>query len=369
MSESHPSHVTGSSSSSSLMITTTELRAEATATIKTTNATTITEDEYPLHPTIIYFALKCLLGIVTLAIVLLALYYRPFSCEGICYLAAEERGSCASRNPKFLYFHHLQDVFDEEFLVHVKDSKNKKGFSWISQAKPLFELESNAPGETFFAVDRFHKGLKESFDHIPWEIASRANHSLFDGLTPVFDWTLLGISGESISIVRHPHFRLKMLYEKSMAKIPQGVYKSMTSQAKPVSFQECLFSDRCRLFMNLDRACQMLTSLFCGPECQALPMTEALLDRAMINFKEKFSLVGVAEDSTSTGTMLRLMFPTFFEFLPGNFSLPRKTYYFDDKATSILNEVCKFDDRLYDEIARTFVERASTCGITSAILK
>ena len=283
----------------------------------------------------------------------------------------ETAGECGTKNPLKLVFHRIEGSTDEQFLAFARQSQSLKGFSWLSVAAGRSSI-SVSPGSDLESVADLHIRVREAVDHVPWKLTTRSNHTLFEGQIPVIDWssTLLKRVA-SISLLRNPRDRIREMYDRTIAQLsPEAakLFHKLTSLKSIPTFEECLLNEKCSDAMQLVKSCQAQTVAFCGMDCMFLSakrVTEEMLEKAKGNL-HRFLLVGIVEDPRATAEMLRRIVPTYFEFLPANFSLEHRHYEYSTSATRVLDEICRYDDALYVEAFNVFSSKAKACNIETS---
>mmetsp|Transcript_15739 Transcript_15739/g.23695 ORF Transcript_15739/g.23695 Transcript_15739/m.23695 type:complete len:402 (+) Transcript_15739:3-1208(+) len=179
-----------------------------------------------------------------------------------------------------------------------------------------------------------------------------------------------------ISMVRNPRERIESMYyyERTSAFTPQW-RSNFVKRFGNKSFTSCLLNPDCVKKNDLRRWCSLQTQFFCGmkhKDCRH-PLTDASLQRAIRNLKERFLFVGLLERLNDSLTMFSRLLPTYFEGwrnIPLSHAKGRGTRSGEEAqpstreklASEVLKDVCLYDNTLYREAKELFEMRFRSCN-------
>eukprot|EP00978_Attheya_sp_CCMP212_P004043 scaffold8680_cov48-Attheya_sp.AAC.1 len=184
-----------------------------------------------------------------------------------------------------------------------------------------------------------------------------------------------------ITMLRSPQDRLASMYYFDRHDARTIWWREeLVQQLGNATFEECLLNSKCVEVNQLRQSCSLQVETLCGidPQACARPMTKAALDRAKQNMKDYAQVggimyVGIMERMQESLQFLERLLPTYLEgmanldltLLPRHRqgSSPRREKSFSPQAQKVLDDICYWDNQLYEFADRLLTQRLNKCGV------
>jgi len=179
---------------------------------------------------------------------------------------------------------------------------------------------------------------------------------------------------KTITMLRKPQDRLASMYYYDRHDARGSQWRNhFVAVFGNDTLQECLLNETCVKTNNLKRWCNIQVEMICGQVCAKKEVTEKSLEIAKNRIKTDISFTGLVERMNMSLLMLEQLFPTYLEGLSQLETIPReRTFHvsrretvYSAEAQAVLDEICRFDDQLYEFASELLSERVKTCTTIS----
>ena len=174
----------------------------------------------------------------------------------------------------------------------------------------------------------------------------------------------------TMTMLRNPIQRLSSMYYYDRHSTRSPKWRSeFAERYGNATLQDCLLDTNCVEVNNLRKWCSTQVSMVCGLTCAKTKATGATaLALAKQVLRDNLEFVGVSDRMDESMELMWRRFPTFLSdtrptSLPREKFQPNKESVFTDDAMDVLNDVCRYDQELYEYANELVTERLRECGV------